>query len=87
VEGLLSTILIRKECVDFFDLEDLVEVARQKGGIEILVDYYAFQNFIIQKIWNGLSQYRNNELRVVSVHVPFPPSTKNKSVISNDFKS
>ena len=59
VRGLMSTILRRQEeCVDFVDL---VEVARQKGGIEILVDYYSFQNFIIQKIWNGLSQYRNNE--------------------------
>ena len=59
VKGLMSTILRRQEeCVDFMDL---VEVARQKGGIEILVDYYAFQNFIIHKIWNGLSQDRNNE--------------------------
>jgi hypothetical protein len=59
VKGLMSTILRRQEeCVDFMDL---VEVARQKGGIEILVDYYSFQNFIIQKIWTGLSQYRSNE--------------------------
>ena len=62
VRGLITTIRKRQEeCVDFFDLVDLVEVARQKGGIEILVDYYAFQNFIIQKIWNGLSKDRNNE--------------------------
>jgi hypothetical protein len=55
VKGLMSTILRRQEeCVDFMDL---VEVARQKGGIEILVDYYSFQNFIIQKIWTGLSQF------------------------------
>lgn len=62
VRGLITTIRKRQEeCVDFFDLVDLVEVARQKGGIEILVDYYAFQSFIIQKIWNGLSKDRNNE--------------------------
>lgn len=59
VRGLMSTILNRQE--EGVDTVDLVETARQRGGIEILVDYYSFQHFIVQKFWNGLSQCRNNE--------------------------
>lgn len=59
VRGLLSTCLRRQdECVEQVDL---IEVAREKNGIEILVDYYSFQQFLIYKFWYGLQQYRNNE--------------------------
>lgn len=59
VKGLLSHCLEQySDCVQEFDL---VSVARDRAGIEILVDYYSFQQFIVQKFWKSLSQVRQNE--------------------------
>jgi len=60
VQGLLSfcTKYRRDEVVQTVDL---VEVARQRGGIEILVDFFSFQHFVDSKVWAMLSQQSNNE--------------------------
>lgn len=59
VRGLLSTCLQRQdECTDTVDL---VEEARRKSGIELIVDYYSFQQEVLSKFWIGLSQLRGND--------------------------
>lgn len=58
ITGFLSWCLNHQgECCEFVNL---VEVARQRKGIEILVDYYSFQHFILEKIWINLGRLRNN---------------------------
>jgi len=47
----------RQQCVEYVDL---VEEAASKDGIEILVDYYSFQQFLVKKYWDALSAVTNN---------------------------
>ena len=59
VQGLLSTCLKQEhQCVQYVDL---VELARNRGGIEILVDFYSFEHLIVANFWRGLSILMNNE--------------------------
>jgi hypothetical protein len=37
-----------------------VEAARDKAGIEILVDYYSFQQFLLNNFWKSISAVCNN---------------------------
>jgi hypothetical protein len=64
IRGLLSQCLQRRdECVEEVDL---VDIARKKGGIEILVDFYSFEHMVLPKFWKGLSSLRyNNYLRIL----------------------
>ena len=64
VQGLLTTCLKRRdECTEE---ADLVEVARQQDGIELLVDFYSFEHQILYKFWFALCQLRGNEyLRIL----------------------
>ena len=58
VQGLLTHCLKNKEqCVEFVDL---VEVARQHHGIDILVDFYSFQQLFISKLWESLTAQTGN---------------------------
>lgn len=58
ISGLMTWCLEhQRECCEFVNL---IEVARQRRGIEILVDYYGFQHFIVDKIWTSLGRLRNN---------------------------
>lgn len=47
----------RDSCAEFVDL---IEVAQQNGGIEILVDYYSFQQTMVAKFWKSLSSCSGN---------------------------
>ena len=53
IRGLLSYCLEhRQECVETVDL---VEVAQQRQGIELLVDFYSFEHLLVRKFWKSLS--------------------------------
>ena len=59
IRGLLSYCLANKaQCVTQIDL---VEEARKRKGIQILVDFYSFEHLILQNFWKSLSQVANNE--------------------------
>lgn len=59
IRGLLSHCLRRREeCVDEVDL---VALAKSRGGIEIIVDFYSFEHMVVPKFWKGLSSLRNNQ--------------------------
>ena len=64
IRGLLSLCMKRRDqCVEDVDL---VAVARSRGGIEILVDFYSFEHMVVPKFWKGLSTLRNNQfLRIL----------------------
>ncbi|KAL4221714.1 Protein asteroid 1 [Mactra antiquata] len=64
VRGLLSTCLQRQEeCTETIDL---VDEAFNKSGIELIVDFYSFQQTLLQKFWTGLCQLRGNHyLRII----------------------
>ena len=64
VHGLLSECLSRRnECTE---IVDLVDVARQKGGIEILVDFYCFQQLLIANFWKSLAGLSKNDFLRIS---------------------
>lgn len=58
IRGLLSYCLERKQ--QCCQVVDLVEVARQKDGIEILIDFYSFEHLIYRSLWKGLTRVYNN---------------------------
>lgn len=59
IRGLLSHCLRRREeCVDEVDL---VALAKSRGGIEIIVDFYSFEHMVVPKFWKGLGSLRNNQ--------------------------
>ena len=39
---------------------DLVDVARQQGGIEIMVDFYSFEHLILKAFWKSISELSSN---------------------------
>ena len=47
----------KSECVEFVDI---VEVAKEQGSIEILVDFYAFMRHILQRFWKTMAAVTNN---------------------------
>ena len=47
----------KSECVKFVDI---VEVAKEQGSIEILVDFYAFMYYIMQRFWKTMAAVNNN---------------------------
>lgn len=58
VQGLLFHCLKnQKHCCTFVDL---VEVAREQNGIEILVDYYCFANWVYEKFITNLLNLNQN---------------------------
>ncbi|WAR13844.1 hypothetical protein MAR_003949 [Mya arenaria] len=58
VLGLLSTCLEDADaCTDTYDL---VQVAQQPGGLELIVDFNSFKHHILLKFWKGLSKLRGN---------------------------
>ncbi|XP_053379809.1 uncharacterized protein LOC123527654 [Mercenaria mercenaria] len=64
VRGLLSACLEHQdECADTVDL---IEMAQRRNGIELIVDFYSFQQEILSKFWTGLSRLRGNSyLRIL----------------------
>ncbi|KAH3779765.1 uncharacterized protein LOC127841801 [Dreissena polymorpha] len=58
VQGLLSTCLENAE--QSTESYDLILEAQRRGGLELIVDFYSFQQEIVLKFWKGLSQLRNN---------------------------
>ncbi|XP_060078329.1 uncharacterized protein LOC132557819 [Ylistrum balloti] len=59
VQGLLSACMRqRNACVDEVDL---VQVARDQGGIEILVDYYSFEMYVSEQFWFSLCHHQSND--------------------------
>ncbi|CAH1774513.1 unnamed protein product [Owenia fusiformis] len=59
IRGLLSFILeARDQCVNY---QDLVNIARERNGIEILVDYYSFQQYLVERFWQGMEKHCTNE--------------------------
>lgn len=64
VQGLLSTCLQHQdECTETVDL---IEVARNKNGIELIVDFYSFEHQVLYKFWTGLCRLRGNDyLRIL----------------------
>lgn len=59
IRGLLTAIVERKETCS--NTVDLIEVAKEKGGIEILVDFYSFQHMFVRALWNSLSNFKMND--------------------------
>ncbi|XP_013382983.1 uncharacterized protein LOC106153553 [Lingula anatina] len=58
VRGLLSYCLCNQEqCVEYYDL---IEEANRKGGLEILIDYYSFQQMILTNFWKSLRAVKHN---------------------------
>ncbi|OWF45827.1 uncharacterized protein LOC110456509 isoform X3 [Mizuhopecten yessoensis] len=59
VRGLLSACMRqRNACVHEVDL---IQVARERGGIEILVDYYSFELFVMEQFWFSLCHHQHND--------------------------
>ncbi|XP_064631143.1 uncharacterized protein LOC135489637 [Lineus longissimus] len=60
VKGLLSFLKDKMDSVDLFD------VARERDGIEILADFYAFENALLMSMWRVLDEevYGNYYLRL-----------------------
>lgn len=59
IKGLLSVILEQKaECTETVEL---LHFAKQRRGIEILVDFYSFEQFIAQNLWKSLGAFKNNK--------------------------
>ncbi|XP_041378105.1 uncharacterized protein LOC121390373 [Gigantopelta aegis] len=63
IRGLLSHCLERRDqCTEKVDL---IEIAAQQNGIELLVDFYSFQSFVANAFWKSLqSLHRNPYLRI-----------------------
>ena len=58
VFGLLSHCLEHRiECAEY---ADLVEIAAQRDGIELLVDFYAFEHYVLKNFWKSLGHCSNN---------------------------
>lgn len=58
IRGLLS--YCREHIPTCADTIDLVEVARQRDGILILVDFFSFEHLILEHFWRGLSDMCHN---------------------------
>lgn len=64
VRGLLSACLEHQD--DCSETVDLIEVAHQRAGIELIVDFYSFEHMILLKFWTGLCRLRENDyLRIL----------------------
>lgn len=64
IRGLLTAIVERKEQCS--ETVDLVQVAAERGGIEILVDFYSFEHMLVRSLWNTLAAFKQNEfLRIL----------------------
>ncbi|XP_046570857.1 uncharacterized protein LOC124279114 [Haliotis rubra] len=58
IRGLLS--YCREDISACADTIDLVEVARHRDGITILVDFFSFEHLILEQFWRGLSDMCHN---------------------------
>ena len=64
VRGLIDVILEEQDvCVD---VVDLVLVAQERGGIEILVDFHSFKFFIMDAFQKSISKHYNNDYLCVT---------------------
>ena len=52
----------RAKCVE---VVNLVDIARDRGGIEILVDFYCFEHYLIGKLNTTLNKVFRNPLLLV----------------------
>jgi hypothetical protein len=43
------------------EVVDLIEKARQRNGIELLVDFYAFEHIVLKNMWKSLAEVRRND--------------------------
>ena len=48
----------REQCVEYVDL---IGVAQQQGGIEILCDFYSFEHLLLRKFWKSLEGVSGNQ--------------------------
>lgn len=48
----------REACVEQVDL---VQLARNRNGIEILVDYYSFELFVLEQFWFSICHHKQND--------------------------
>lgn len=64
IRGLLAYLLDRRaECSETVDL---IQIAKDRGGIEILVDFYSFEHMIVRNLWKSLATFKHNEfLRIL----------------------
>lgn len=60
ISGLMSYCMRSKDA--WCQYVDIFQVSKDRGGIEILVDYYAFQHFIMDKFWDGLIKCSGNNI-------------------------
>ncbi|KAL8584107.1 hypothetical protein ACOMHN_011722 [Nucella lapillus] len=64
IRGLLTAIVERKETCS--ETVDLIQVAKDRGGIEILVDFYSFEHLLVRALWKSLATFKQNEyLRIL----------------------
>ena len=59
VFGLLSHCQARRdECMEFVDL---VQIAKDRNGIQLLVDFYSFEHMLLRNFWSSLSSCCGNQ--------------------------
>lgn len=84
IRGLLTAIVERKEQCS--ETVDLVQVAQERGGIEILVDFYSFEHLLVRALWKTLAAFKHNEfLRVLGAEYETMDAYMGK--IAKDLKS
>ncbi|KAK7094195.1 uncharacterized protein [Littorina saxatilis] len=84
IRGLLTAIVERKE--ECSETVDLVQVAKERGGIEILVDFYSFEHLLVRSLWKSLAAFKHNEfLRILGAEYETMDAFVGK--IARDFKS
>ncbi|XP_064642315.1 uncharacterized protein LOC135496760 [Lineus longissimus] len=59
VQGLYTYLMRHQE--EVVEVVDLVEKARQRNGIELLVDFYAFEHLVLKSMWKSLGEVRRND--------------------------
>ncbi|XP_076451620.1 uncharacterized protein LOC143287487 [Babylonia areolata] len=64
IRGLLTAIVERKE--ECSETVDLIQVAKERSGIELLVDFYSFEHMLVRFLWKSLATFKQNEyLRIL----------------------
>ena len=84
IRGLLTAIIERKE--ECSEAVDLVQVAKERGGIELLVDFYSFEHLLVRSLWQSLAAFKQNEfLRILGAEYETMDAFVGK--IATDLKS
>lgn len=65
IRGLMS--VIQKHSSECSQTVNLIEIAHEKGGIELVVDFYSFEHLVItDSLWKSLGSFKMNEsLRIM----------------------